>query len=88
MENLNKVFAYFLTKIGVEPKFRKTEYGYRTYNGAWKLFGDSLSIVHSKPAKVFNGYDYSSGIEESKWQIIKKERSIDIVFLYKKLIGG
>lgn len=83
---LNKIFGFFLNKKGVVPKFRKTEYGYRTYDNAWKLYKNTLSIIHTKPAKVFNGYDYDKGIEESKYQILKRETSIDVVFLYTKLI--
>ena len=82
----NKLFGFFLNKKGIAPKFKKTEYGYRTYNGAWKLFVNSLSITHIKPAKVYNGYDYDNGIEETKYEIIKKPHSIDVHFLYTKLI--
>lgn len=83
---LNKIFGFFLNKKGVIPKFRKTEYGYRTYNNAWKLFKNTLSITHIKPTKVYNGCDYDNGIEETKYQILKRETSIDIVFLYTKII--
>jgi hypothetical protein len=85
-KQLNKIFGFFLNKKGVNQKFRKTKYGYRTYDNTWKLFANTLSIIHTKPAKVYNGYDYDNGIEESKYQIIKREASIDIAFLYTKLI--
>ncbi|MBW6487509.1 hypothetical protein [Sulfurimonas sp.] len=83
---LNKIFGFFLNKKGVVPKFRKTKYGYRTYNSAWKLFKNTLSIVYTKPTKIYNGCDYDNGTEETRYQIIKREASIDIVFLYTKII--
>jgi len=82
----NKLFGFFLNKKGISPQFRKTDYSYRTFDGAWKLFKNSLSIIHVKPAKVYNGYDYDNGIEETKYEIIKKPHSIDVLFLYTKLI--
>ena len=82
----NKLFGFFLNKKQITTKFRKTEYGFRTFNGAWKLFENSMSITHTKPAKVYNGYDYDNGLEESKYKIVKREKSIDVIFLYTKLI--
>jgi hypothetical protein len=82
----NKLFGFFLTKKGISPQFRKTDYGYRTFDGAWKLFKNSLSIIHTKSARVYNGYDYDNGIEETKYEIVKMPHSVDVHFLYTKLI--
>lgn len=82
----NKLFAFFLSKRGVPTKFKKTEYGYKTYDNKWQLFTEKMSIVHLKPVKVFNGYDYDSGLEETKYAIIEKQSSIDVILLYVKTI--
>ncbi len=50
------------------------------------LFTNSMSIVHTKPARVYNGFDYDNGIEETKYEIIKMPHSVDVHFLYTKLI--
>lgn len=81
----NRLFAFFLDKKGVVPKFRKTKYGYRTFDNTWKLFEDTLSITHIKPAKVYNGYDYDDGLEETKYEIKKHLEKISIEFVYTKL---
>ncbi|SMP89597.1 hypothetical protein SAMN06314019_11010 [Epsilonproteobacteria bacterium SCGC AD-311-C15] len=82
----NKLFGFFLNKKGLSPHFRKTNYGYRTFDNTWKLFINSLSIVHTIPAKVYNGYNYDNGIEETKYEIVKMPHSVDVHFIYKKLI--
>jgi hypothetical protein len=82
----NKLFGFFLNKKGISPQFKKTDYGYRTFDGAWKLFKNSLSIIHTKSARVFNGYDYDNGIEETTYEIVKMPHSVDVHFLYTKLI--
>lgn len=85
--NLNNVFGYFLKQKGIQtPRFKKTKYGYKTYDGVWKLFSNSLSIVMIKPAKVYNGHDYDNGYEEQNYSIIPKEDKISIVFNYTRLI--
>lgn len=82
----HRLFGFFLNKKGVNPKFRKTKYGYRTYDGVWRLFTDSLSITRTQDVKVYNGYDYDNSYEETKYKI---EQTIDLVthvhFLYKKI---
>ncbi len=83
---LNKVFAFFLEKQGIKPSFKKTNYGYRTYDNKWKLFEGSLSIIRSVPAKIYNGYDYDIGTEETKYQIVQKPDMISMMLVYKKLI--
>ncbi len=45
-----------------------------------------MSIVHTIPAKVYNGYNYDNGIEETKYEIVKMPHSVDVHFIYKKLI--
>lgn len=82
----NKIFAYFLKHSGIEPKFRKTNYGYRTYDNKWKLYEGSLSIIRSVPAKVYNGYDYDHGIEETKYKIVQKPDMVSMIFEYKKVM--
>ncbi len=82
----NKIFGFFLKQKGIIAKFKKTDYGYRTYDNKWKLFKASASIMNIKPAKVYNGYDYDNGIEETKFQILQKVDKISIAFVYTKLI--
>lgn len=84
--SFNKIFWFFLNKKGVAPKFKKTENGYQTYDKKWNLSIEQMCITHLKPVKVFNGCDYDKCYEETRFSIVKKEESIDIVFLFTKLI--
>ncbi|HJE03611.1 MAG TPA: hypothetical protein K8U92_07000 [Aliarcobacter thereius] len=81
----NKVFAYFLNKIGETTKFRKTKYGYMTFDGVWRYFVDNSTITRTKSIKEFNGYDYDSKIEESKYMVINNEGAIKIQFALSKV---
>jgi len=83
----NKVFGFFLKHKGVlKSKFKKTDYGYRTYDNKWKLFERTSSISFMKPIRVYNGCDYDDEIEETRFQIIKSLEKISIEFLYTKII--
>ncbi len=83
---MNKIFAFFLKKKGINPMMKRTAYGFRTYDGKWKLFIKSMSIMHTKRTKVYNGCDYDNAIEESKYQIVQREGAIDLVFTYTRII--
>ena len=85
LENPNKLFGYFLNKMGEIPKLRKTNYGYITFNGAWRFFLDTLTITQTKPIKLFNGYDYDSRIEESKYIVVQDEGNIKVQFVLRKV---
>lgn len=85
--SLNQVFAFFLKHKGVTPKFRKTAFGYRTFNSMWKAFEDSMTITKLEPVKVYNGYDYDDSLEETKYRIVQDSMGhTDIHFIYKKII--
>ncbi|WP_294963349.1 hypothetical protein [Sulfurimonas sp.] len=81
----NKLFRFFLDKKGIKKEFRKTNYGYRTYDNTWKLFTNSLSITFTKPVKVYNGYDYDNSYEETKYIIEQVPQSVNVHFVYKKI---
>lgn len=84
----NRLFGFFLNKKGITPKFRKTKYGYRTYDGVWRLFKNSLTITKTLNTKSYNGYDYDDAYEETKYRI---EKTIDQVthvhFMYRKVFA-
>ena len=84
--NFNKLFGFFLNKKGITPKFKKTRYGYRTYDSRWKLFSKSLSITCMKSVKVYNGYDYDRSFEETKYKIEQVTNAINVYFVYRKII--
>ena len=82
---VNKVFGYFLKKVGVFSKFRKTKYGYSTFDGVWRLFLDTLTITQTKSIKQFNGYDYDTRSEESKYMIVNDDGVIKVKFILRKV---
>lgn len=82
----NKIFGYFLKKIGEVAKFRKTKYGYVTFDGVWRFFADSLTITKTNIIKEFNGYDYDKRTEESIYNVVMNNNSaIKIQFALKKV---
>lgn len=82
----NKIFGYFLKKIGEVAKFRKTKYGYVTFDGVWRFFADSLTITKTNTIKEFNGYDYDKRTEESIYNVVMNNNSaIKIQFALKKV---
>lgn len=83
----NKLFAIFLEKNGAIANFRRTDYGYRTYDGAWKFFRDNLTIIHTTYEEIYNGYDFDKKLAEAKYQVvIRKDLSgVDVKFMNKKL---
>ena len=82
----NKIFGFFLNKKGIKPKFRKTKYGYRTYDNLWKLFRDKDQIVRQKMVSVLCGREYEQKLEEQIYKIIKLPESISIRFVAERLI--
>ena len=82
---VHKVFGYFLKKVGVFSKFRKTKYGYSTFDRVWRLFLDTLTITQTKSIKLFNGYDYDTRSEESKYMIVNDDGVIKIKFVLRKV---
>lgn len=82
----NKLFGFFLKQKGASPRFRKIDTGYRTYDKTWILSIANMSITQLKPVKEWNGYEYEYRCEETRYSIRKKENSLDVVFLYTKLI--
>jgi len=85
--SLNQVFAFFLSHKGITPKFRKTDYGYRTFNSMWKAFKESMTITKIETVKVYNGYDYDTSLEETKYRIEQcSDGQTHIHFLYRKVI--
>lgn len=85
-DEYNKIFGFFLNKKGIKPQFRKTEYGYRTYNNVWKLFKDKDQIVRQKMVSVLCGREYEQRLEERIYKIVKLPKSIDVNFLAERLI--
>jgi len=82
----NKIFAFFLSKKGIVPKFRKTDFGYRTYNSVWKLFKNKDQIVSHKAIPIYNNGEYESRLEERIYKIVRLPNSIDINFVAERLI--
>lgn len=80
----NKLFGYFLNKIGEATKFRKTKYGYATLDGVWRYFIDSLTITKTSYTTIYNGYDYDKRVEEALYRIITGEGKVSIKFESKK----
>lgn len=81
----NKIFGYFLNKIGEANEFRKTKYGYISLNGVWRYFIDSLTITKTDYTTQYNGCDYDKRIQESIWRIITDGSAIKIKFAHKKI---
>ncbi len=84
----NKLFAIFLTKNGISiPKFKKTDYGFRTYDNVWKLFKNTLQITKTTYEEIYNGYDYDKQLSESKYQVVIRDdlSGVDIRFVSKKI---
>ncbi|MDX4028330.1 toprim domain-containing protein [Aliarcobacter skirrowii] len=81
----NKLFGYFLNKIGETSKFRKTKYGYATLDGVWRYYKDSLTITKTSYATIYNGYDYDKRVEEALYRVITGEGKVSIRFESKKI---
>lgn len=81
----NKLFGYFLNKIGEATKFRKTKYGYATLDGVWRYFKDSLTITKTSYTTIYNGYDYDKRVEEALYRVITGEGKVSIRFESKKI---
>ncbi len=81
---LNKLFGLFLKHMGVSQKFKKAEYGYRTYDNAYKIFKESMTITYIRHVVTFVHGEYEKAIEESKWQITNKETGVSIDLVYTK----
>lgn len=83
----NKLFAVFLNKNGISnPKFKKTSYGFRTYDNVWKLFINTLQITKVSSEKIFNGYDYDMKLAEANYRVVIRQdlSGVDIKFVSKK----
>lgn len=85
-DEYNKVFGFFLNKKGITSKFRKTAYGYRTYNNIWKLFKSKDQIVSHKAVSIYCNGEYESRLEERIYKIVRLPKSIDISFIAERLI--
>lgn len=84
----NKLFGYFLNKVGIQAKFRKTKFGYCTYGNnkeVYQLFIDTKKITRTIEIHEFNGYDYDSRIEESQYYIVRKNEKVSIQFVMRKI---
>lgn len=70
-----KLFGSFLSQINnlVQPKFRKMDAGYRTYDNTWKIFPKLHQITKTVKENIYNGYDYDSVTREHIYQIVKNE---------------
>jgi len=72
IEEARKMFAYFLKEIGVEVKFKKTDYGYRTYDNQWKIFINQKKIVRHRNIRVWETYEYVNKLEELSFMLSKE----------------
>jgi len=80
---LNKVFGYFLSQKGVNPKFTKTKYGYRTYDSVWKFYLNSFTITKTEYEKEYNGFEHISVCYTSKYMLVAVDGKSTIRFISK-----
>jgi len=72
-EEARKLFAFFLGKIGVEVKFRKTDYGYRTYDSKYKIFIEKNRIVRHRNVRIWKVFEYRYMLEELVFEIVRTD---------------
>jgi hypothetical protein len=85
-DEYNKVFGFFLNQNGITPQFRKTKYGYRTYDSVWKLLKNKDQIVRHKTVSILCGREYEEKLEERIYKIVKLPKRINISFFLERLI--
>lgn len=83
---LNQIFDWFLKFKGVKTNFRKTSYGYRTYDNKWKIFEQTNRIIHATFTSHYNGYDYDKAIQEVTYEFKQKEKEIEFNLLFTRII--
>jgi len=86
-EESRKFFAYFLKAIKVNVKFRKTDYGYRTYDNQYKIFINQNRIVRHRTVRVWSIYEYVNKLEEKSYSINKEVGRIVANYIGISLIG-
>lgn len=84
--DINQIFAWWLKFKGVLPKFKKTSYGYRTYDNRWKIFEKTNRIIHTTSTSHYNGYDYDKAVEEAVYEFKQKQKEIEFNFLFTQVI--
>lgn len=91
-EEYRKFFGFFIkaNNIMKNPKFKKTDYGFRTFTnldlGNWKLFKSKNQIVkHRTVEKLLHG-EYVKCLEETVYKIIKYPNKIKATFVELKTI--
>lgn len=82
----HKLMAYFLKEKNIHKKFRRTDYGYRTYDNTWKLFEDKLRIAHHKTVRCFEHGEYVDKLEETLYSIKEVPGFVKVDFVSRRLI--
>ena len=92
-DDYRKIFGFFLKakKVAKNPKFKKTNYGYKTFDslalGNWKIFKNKNQIVKHKTIKEFRHGEYHELLEETIFNIVQFPNEIKIIPIAVKVIG-
>lgn len=86
LNEIRKIFGYFLNAKGIKNKFCKAAYGYRTYDSTWKIFKEKNQIVRHKHIKVLEHGEYTNKLEERIYNIVRNPNAIDMTCVAVRLI--
>ena len=82
----NAIFALFLENfVGTKYLFKKTNFGYRTFNNEFTYYTDQNIINHRRKVREYNGYDYDVCMEEIKYKIEVSINQISVFLVSKKI---
>lgn len=76
----NQLFALFLKKCGVEPKFRKQGDVYKTYSKTQRFIFDPVNkiVTYLKPITKFVGGQYEHDTAWERYQISENNGKLTV----------